>query len=118
MGMDQPLRASHVIVAESLLPCVEAAISSIPSLKNVRVKSKSVSVVAQVSGKCDASESRYREANNRLRFEPMDTQDGEDLREWQYVFEVERTFICAVPCLRAACSVNQSTTEAHGSVNP
>jgi len=116
--LGQPLRASHVIVAESLLPCVEAAISSIPSLKNVRVKSNSVTVVAHVPGERDISERQDPGAENHARFKPMDTQDAEDLREWQYGLEVERTFICVVPCLREACSVNQSTSEAHGSVNP
>lgn len=117
-NLDQPLRSSHVIVTESLLPSLEAAVSTIPSLKNVRVKRNSVRVVQEVLGQGQASDQHLGQIQDGSAFGRTAGQDIGEVRDWEYVLGVERTFICSVSMLRDATSVNQSTTEAHAGVNP
>ena len=44
--LDMPLHSSHVVVANSLIPYLEACIASIPSSKNVRVMRDDIRIIA------------------------------------------------------------------------
>lgn len=82
------LKCYHVIVSESLVSLVKEALQAIPSQLNVRIRDSRTRVVACAG------------------------QSKEEL------YIVENTFLVAVRAMRGAQSVNQSTTEAHGSINP
>lgn len=93
-----PLRPYDVIVSESLEYLVQASLSDIPCRDGARMKTRQVLEPAVY-----ADESQ------------PDTED-EDL---VMTLVIARTFLCAVPRLRACDSVTQSTTEAHrGGLNP
>lgn len=96
-----PLHASHVVVTESMLPALERSIATISSMKNVRVKDRRVLTVmpSPTQGETDA-----------------DYFPNNSSPDW--LVGVKRTFICSVRVVRNPESVNQSTTEAHGGVNP
>ena len=93
-----PLRPYDVIVSESLEYLVQASLSDIPCRDGARVKTRQVLEPAVYT---DESQ--------------PDTED-ENL---VMTLVIARTFLCAVPRLRACDSVTQSTTEAHrGGLNP
>merc|ERR1712232_128839 len=113
------LRPSHVIAAESLLPCLEASIASIPSQKNVRVKKDGIFTLACVPKVCQTrGDGHAAEPVDRSALvQEIDT-NIQIIEDWKHVLGVGRTFICSVRLLRDSESVTQSTTEAHGGVNP
>lgn len=102
------LRASHVIIAESLLPALEASIATISSKRNVRPKKLGVLCVASAAAQATPG--------SALGAEDMTVDEDSDSEGWQHIFNVERLSLVRV--LRNPGSVNQSTTEAHGGVNP
>jgi len=109
----EPLRASHVIISESLLPCLEAAVSRIPSSKNVRVKTECIQDIGGIPVQTQRAELQSEQSKSH------EQDDEEEDQDWEYVWNVERTFLCFVPELRDPKSVTQSTTEVHGGgVNP
>jgi len=98
---------SHVIVAESLLPQLEASIATIPSQKNVRKKNDGIFVVAHVPN-------AHQEQTTHGTEEGTEDEDVEEFEAWNHVLSVERTFICQPRVLSSAQSVTQSTAEVHG----
>mmetsp|Transcript_101778 Transcript_101778/g.227380 ORF Transcript_101778/g.227380 Transcript_101778/m.227380 type:complete len:486 (-) Transcript_101778:276-1733(-) len=124
-GIIQQLRPSHVIVAETLVPELEASIASIPSNRNVRVKKNGVLVLNSIGSATDDVIERF---NSEQDAAPQ-SQDEDDLihgmdqhveemRDWKHVLTVQGTFLCSGKVLRHPDSVTQSTTEAHGGTNP
>eukprot|EP00438_Fugacium_kawagutii_P014813 Skav234787 [mRNA] locus=scaffold69:69756:70532:+ [translate_table: standard] len=91
---DVQLRPHHVIVSESLEHDVEASLSDLPCRDGARVKRRGVLEATYAGDQSEAEEDLA-----------MD-------------LVADRTFLCAVPRLRASNSVTQSTTEAHGGLNP
>merc|ERR1712032_337622 len=83
---------SHIIVAESLLPQLEASIAMIPSQKNVRVKKGGVFVVAHTPSACE---------EQIVHGAQQDTEDEDagEFEDWEYVLAVEPTFICSTRVL-------------------
>jgi len=114
------LRASYVIIAESLLPSLEASIASIQSKKNVRPKKEGIICVASASVLAGSGSASVEAANGTDQgvedAEEMTVNADIDNEWWQHVFDVNRLSLVRV--LRNPGSVNQSTTEAHGGVNP
>jgi len=95
------LRASHVIIVESLIPALEASIVEISSKQNVRVKRDGILEVATVSMPHAADE-------------PTTSAEMES-KAWEHVYETKPLVILI---LRNPQSVNQSTKEVHGGLNP
>eukprot|EP00440_Ansanella_granifera_P005889 gb/GFBE01006387.1/.p1 GENE.gb/GFBE01006387.1/~~gb/GFBE01006387.1/.p1 ORF type:complete len:491 (+),score=92.20 gb/GFBE01006387.1/:1-1473(+) len=119
-SLGMPLRASHVIIAESLLPALEASMDGISSRKNVRPKTNGIVNVANVARHAAAGTSTGSRADagmpNDADGVPSNSQD--ETESWDYVFGVQGTFLCFARAWRDPGSVNQSTTEAHGGYNP
>lgn len=113
------LRSSHVIVAESILPCLEASIATIPSQKNVRVKKDRIFTLACIPTASPAAEDHqgHQLADPSDLVQEID-KDIQMIEDWKHVLAVERTFICTVRLLRDSQSVTQTTTEVHGALNP
>ena len=107
----QHLRSSHVIAATSLEYLVAESLSNIGEGAWVRARhevpwsTRSSSTAASPGSPAPRSAPGFVAA----------TVDMDDL--WQG-FGVRRTFFCEVTPLRSAATVVQSTTEAHGGVNP
>lgn len=99
LGM--PLFSSNVVILESLMPCLEDLVVAIPRKANVHEKERqSLTVVA-----CMAQASAQTQSS-----------DSSDWGDLECVLEEARTFLCCVRVLKDV--VTQSTTEAHGGVNP
>lgn len=114
------LRSSYVIIAQSLLPSLEASIATIRSKKNVRPKNEGIVCVARASVRTVPSsasgDATHGTDEERLGTEQTTINEDSDDECWQHTFDVKR--LCLVRVLRNPGSVNQSTTEAHGGVNP
>lgn len=114
------LRSSYVIIAQSLLPSLEASIATIRSKKNVRPKSGGIICVARASVRTVPSSVSGDATNGtdegRAGAEQTTISEDSDDECWQHTFDVQR--LCLVRVLRNPGSVNQSTTEARGGVNP
>jgi hypothetical protein len=98
--LERPLFSSNVAILESLMPCLEDLIATIPRKANVHEKERqaftSVACIAEAP----------------IQSKSFDKCWG----DLECVLAEERTFLCIVRILRD--HVTQSTTEAHGCVNP
>jgi hypothetical protein len=113
--MQIELHASHVIIAQSLLPCLEASIATISSKRNVRVKSEGIMHVASISAPVQSTD------GGDMGEEEVKVNEDSDIECMEHLFNVERLPLgrVVVRFLINPSSVNQSTTEAHSrSVNP
>lgn len=99
--LERPLLSSNVVILESLMPCLEDLVATIPRKANVHEKERqiftSVACIAEA---------------------PMqaETCGNSGWANLECVLAEVRTFLCSVRILKD--HVNQSTTEAHGGVNP
>merc|ERR1712032_1809401 len=82
------VKCYHIIVAESLIDLVQETLHAFRCRNNVRIRSSQTRVLG------------YANQNN------------------DEFYIVENTFLASVRPMLGARSVNQSTTEAHGSINP
>ena len=48
----------------------------------------------------------------------QETEEDDDNTAWQEMLAIKNTFLCGVRMLQGFQSVIQSTTEAHGGINP
>ena len=110
-GQKIELRPFHVIVSASLEYYVEAALSDLPCRDGARVKRRQV--LETKGGHTGEETCGENEAATRAGAHP-----DEGVEEATMVFTEDRTFLCFVPRLRNPNSVTQSTTEAHGGLNP
>lgn len=123
---DTILQPSCVIVTESLIPELEASLASIASRKNVRVKTTQTLQMPINLGGQGTLAAEGLDASGEV--PTYTTSDGltsehiahipESSNEIWLDLEVQRTFLCTVKSKREPSSVNQSTTEVHGGVNP
>lgn len=102
------LRPYHVVVSQSLEHLVQESLQQVPRQSKVKVKARSA---VQLVGCLAAIE------------QTLADDECEDLLSQRlYSYELDlverRTFLCIAPQLRNSGSVVQSTTEAHGCVNP
>jgi len=118
------LRPWHILVSESLEPAVQAALDSLPCRAGARVKQRSVITSLPDSGSpvgrprakrwwslCSRRLSHQQSLNVYIHA----TDDAEAPR---FPLCVKRTFICRQAILRDARAVVNSSTEAHGGINP
>jgi len=107
------LKPSHVITVESLMPALMSTIEKIRSNLNVRIRKDGVRVLTKV-----ARTTLNSHASSALGAGDETSDEGSEMEDWKDLLCVKRTFLCSVKVMRNAASVNQSTTEAHGGVNP
>lgn len=101
------LHTSHVIIAQSFIPELEASIANIPTRRKVRVKMRDVvRIPYQQPFDEDANDAEETSVNDTSEF------------EWSELLAVDRTFLCTTRNLKPSASVSQSTTEVHGGINP
>lgn len=102
------LRPYHVVVSQGLEHLVQESLQHIPRQSKVKVKARS----AVQLGESLAAREQTR----------TDDECEGSLSQRLYSYELDlverRTFLCIAPQLRNSGSVVQSTTEAHGCVNP
>lgn len=121
--IDGPLRPYHVVVAASLQHLVDECLSGIPCRKGARIK-KRVTLGGAQSGKLVKSHEEQSGGRKEAGSDGEDVTIGESSQsalEMPIVVCEHRTFICCLPrfpYLRDATAVSQSTTEAHGGLNP
>jgi len=82
------LKCYHIIVSKSLIPMVQDSLRAFPSKRNVRIRDDHTRIV----GYAGQTENDF--------------------------YIVQNTFLASARPMLSARSVNQSTTEAHGSINP
>jgi len=103
------LETSSIVILESLMPVLEDMVAQVHSSDNVRVKSGSETVLASVAqrvpvpGQCSSN---------------VDVQVDPVSEGVERTLEVQKTFLVAVEVREVAECVTQSTTEAHGGLNP
>jgi len=123
-GME--LRPYHVIVAQSLEHLVEESLVQVPRQLKVKLKSRTVvdcvgesriDVGAQQAGPPQDLASSTDPSLIVLSSSKERFVDIGDVGFAEF-FDVHRTFLCQAMPLRSSASVTQSTTEAHGGVNP
>eukprot|EP00933_Yihiella_yeosuensis_P054760 TRINITY_DN53313_c0_g1_i1.p1 TRINITY_DN53313_c0_g1~~TRINITY_DN53313_c0_g1_i1.p1 ORF type:complete len:510 (-),score=81.57 TRINITY_DN53313_c0_g1_i1:250-1716(-) len=113
-SLEMSLRTSHVIIAESLLPALEASIGAIAHKKNVRPKKSSVMTLVSIGKTVSTSSS----SDGYCEAKAASGTDETEAEQWDILFKVEGTFLTFAKAPRNSGSVNQSTTEAHGGSNP
>jgi len=104
------LRPYHVVVSESLEYLVSESLQQIPRQLKIKIKARSAIHLDEATSGKGGEDSLGNELNTE-EFDGVSADTPADI-------VVRRTFICIVPRLRSSASVNQSTTEAHGSLNP
>jgi hypothetical protein len=120
---DTRLRPYHVVVAASLQHLVDESLSGIPCRQGARIK-KRVTLGAAQSGKRVKAHEEQSGGRKEADSDGEDATIGESSQtvlEMPMIVCEQRTFICCLPrfpYLRDATSVPQSTTEAHGGLNP
>jgi len=126
---DAKLRSSHIIVAQSFLTNLEKCVARLPSRKNVRVKKDGISLVFGCQANPTASSSAANVPGLSLKQDMEETSlnemalatdaSAQDVKLWEDILCVERTFLCLSKTYSSPDSVTQSTTEAHrGGMNP
>lgn len=81
------LKASHVIIAKSLMPELEASIASNPSSKNVQVKKDGIFVLT--SGAHDDAQEEGRRVDEREEVKRGIDEHIEIVGSWQHILQVE-----------------------------
>jgi len=126
-SLEKPLRPYHVVVTASVQHLVEESLSGMPCRQGARIKKRIALGSAQSGKRVKPNDKEFsdhakeKEGSNTSEHDEEACELSQDAVELPMVVCAQRTFICCLPRfprLRDANSVTQSTTAAHGGINP
>jgi len=126
IGRGEELRPYHVVVAQSMEHLIHESLVSIPCRQSVRIKKRATLGSTSSSKRMRPNTDEHvhgctvqHDVQESAKSEDGECPSSDDGLECQPMLVCEkRTFLCCLPRFRSASSVVQSTTEAHGGINP